>query len=166
MVIFLDMDDVVADWYAYAQDYLGIRWDKANNWRIPNEHWRRLKDCHRFYRDLPVKEGANELVEWVKDYATRTDTEVRFLSALPHNNDMPWAVWDKVQWAQKYFPGIPVFLGPYSHDKQHHCKPGDILIDDRDVNCTEWADVGGLSHIYDNWADCKVWLEETLGTRS
>jgi 5'(3')-deoxyribonucleotidase len=162
MIIYLDMDDVVADWYTYAQDYLDIRWDKADNWHIPDSSWKRLKDCHRFYRDLPLKAGANELVEWVTDYAGRSGNEVRFLSALPHNNDMHWAVWDKVQWAQRYFPNIPVFLGPYSHDKQHHCKPGDILIDDRAINCEQWEAVGGLAHIYDNWEDCKAWLEKTL----
>ena len=163
MIIYLDIDDVVADWYNHAQDYLGIRWDKEDNWHIPDSSWKKLKEYQRFYRDLPLKAGANELVAWVTNYAdSHNGVEVRFLSALPHNNDIHWAVWDKVQWIQKYFQGIPVFLGPYSNDKQRHCRPGDILIDDRIANCEQWEAVGGAAHIYDNWEDCKAWLEKTL----
>ena len=69
-------------------------------------------------------------------------------------------IWDKVCWAQEHFPGIPVFLGPYSQDKWQHCRPGDILIDDRTSNCTEWENAGGHSHIYKSWVSCKVWLDE------
>ena len=37
-----------------------------------------------------------------------------FLTALPRKNDIPFAPYDKVLWARKYFRGIPVLLGPYS----------------------------------------------------
>ena len=61
-------------------------------------------------------------------------------------NDMPWAQYDKVLWVQDHFPDIAVHFGPYSHDKQHHCRPGDILVDDRLTNCIEWRAVGGTAY--------------------
>ena len=64
-----------------------------------------------------------------------------------------------------HFPHIPVFLGPYSHEKYMHVRnPGDILIDDRRSNCDEWERAGGQAHQYKAWPECKVWFEERLGT--
>ena len=163
MDIYLDMDDVVADWMGYARAYL-----KQPQWKegemLPDTTWRRLKDDQRMYFNLPLKEGADELVDWVTKYTTKNNCGLYFLSAIPHGNDMPWAVQDKVFWAQKHFPHIPVFLGPYSHEKYMHVRnPGDILIDDRRSNCDEWERAGGQAHQYKAWPECKAWFEERLG---
>jgi hypothetical protein len=163
MKIYLDMDDVVADWMGYARAYLRMDWQPGE--MVPDDKWRSLRDDQRMYSKLPLKEGARNLVDWCERYVGRNPgTELYFLSAIPHNNDMPWAIQDKVFWAYKYFPGIPVFLGPYSHDKWVRCQPGDILIDDRTSNCEEWIRAGGHAHIYRNWTDCKIWLESLLQT--
>ena len=160
MNIYLDMDDVVADWMSSAKAIVNRNWNYGE--RIPDSDWAKVKARQRFYRDLPVKSGATELVEWCRDYKDRTDCGLFFLTALPHDYSMPWASQDKVWWAHDHFPRIPVFFGPFSHDKWRHCKTGDILIDDRTSNCEEWRGAGGLAHVYRNWADCKTWLEETI----
>ena len=161
MRIFLDMDDVVADWMDSAQSYLNMRWDRGE--RIPVEDWNRIKDNDRFYLYLPLKEHAHDLVDYCKDLVQHGKADdLFFLSALPHDYSMPYAAQDKVWWAHKYFPSIPVFLGPFSHDKWRHCQPGDILIDDRHSNCAEWRSQGGLAHEYRNWPECKQWLEEVI----
>ena len=161
MNIYLDMDDVVADWMGYAKAYLKMQWQQGE--MVPEKQWNRLKDDQRMYSKLDLKEGAIELVNWCKAYQKKTGCGLFFLTAVPHNNDMPWSFQDKVEWAQKYFPGIPVFFGPYSHDKWHRCdSPEDILIDDRRTNNEEWVRAGGRAHLYKNWPDCKKWLEETL----
>ena len=163
MNIFLDMDDVVADWHKAAQEVLKLRWDK-NGERIPQHEWDRIKEDLHFYRHLPLMEGAHELVDMCKDYIARNHQyTLRFLTALPHDYSVPMAAQDKVWWAHDYFPGIPVTIGPYSHDKWRHCKtPGDILIDDRHSNCREWEAAGGVAHIYTGWANCRPWLESVL----
>lgn len=161
LTIYLDMDDVVADWMGYARAYLKRpKWQEGE--MLPDREWARLKDDQRMYSKLPLKEGAYDLVDWCREYCKRNDADLRFLSAIPHGNDMPWTVQDKVFWGQEYFPDIPVFLGPYSHQKFMHCKEGDILIDDRRSNCDEWNRAGGRAHQYRNWQECKIWLEETL----
>lgn len=162
MNIYLDMDDVVANWHAAAEEFLKMRWNKDSE-RIPQEDWNRLKHDSRFYLNLPLKEGAHELVQFCQEaVANKKADRLAFLTALPHDYSMPYAAQDKVWWAHKHFTGIPVFFGPFSFDKYRHCQSGDILIDDRTTNCIEWRDAGGRSHIYTNWPDCKVWLEKEL----
>lgn len=162
--IFLDMDDVVADWLTHAQNYLGMTWDDRAGERIPQRDWDRLKEDERFYLNLPLKAGAHELVEYCKTLTQNTGGTLRFLSALPHDYSVPFAAQDKVWWAHRHFPGIPVFLGPFSHDKWRFVRgDNDILIDDRISNCAEWKSAGGQSYIYTDWETCKRWLEKTFG---
>jgi hypothetical protein len=163
MIIYLDIDDVVADWHGSAQQILGRTWQK-NVERLPDQEWNRIKEYERFYLLLPLMKGARNLVSYCQAAVRKGQAEdLRFLTAIPRNNDMPWAIQDKIRWADGLFHGIPVFFGPYSHDKWKHCKPGDILIDDRHSNCQEWANAGGLSHVYTNVDDCLVWLEGIMG---
>jgi 5'(3')-deoxyribonucleotidase len=162
MKIFLDMDDVVADFKGYAQSVLGhANTNERDSWEAND--WTRLKDNFRLYRTLPVKSGARELVKWCKEYSVQNSVQLCFLTAVPRNNDVPWAFWDKVNWAQENFPGIPVMFGPFAKDKKSHCQTGDILIDDKLSNCQEWVQAGGRSHVYRNWEECRAWLEQQLG---
>ena len=164
MIIYLDMDDVVADWRAAAEDFLKLKFPKDDPYaRIPDDKWQELKRTSRFYRHLPMKTGAEELVQFCRDAVSNGLADgMAFLTAIPHNNDMPWSFQDKVWWAHERFEGIPVFFGPFSHNKQDHCKPGDILIDDRTDNCMQWEAKGGKAHIYRTWEACRPWLEQTL----
>jgi len=161
MIIYLDMDDVVADWMGYARAIVNRNWNYGE--RIPDEDWNKVSAKKRMYRDLPIKEGAHDLVNFCRDaVADGLADDLRFLTALPHNHGVPYAAWDKVLWAMERFERIPVFFGPYSFDKYKHCTPGDILIDDRTSNCEEWRAAGGHSHIYRSWEECKPWLESIL----
>lgn len=154
------MDDVVADWMSYAKSILNRDWNYGQ--RIPDADWQKLKDCPRFYRHLPLKPGAHELISWIRNRCITSNDEMFFLTALPHDYSMPYASQDKVWWAHEHFPNVPVFFGPFSHDKWRHCQPGDVLIDDRESNCSEWISAGGLAHIYRSWDQCKEWLEENV----
>jgi hypothetical protein len=161
MNIFIDMDEVAADWSKAAREYVGP-WDNKLA-RCPPEQWEKLRNHKRIYRELEVRRGAKELVAWILDYQKKNENIfVAFLTAVPQGNDVAWAFQDKVHWANFYFPGVPVFFGPYSKDKAHHCKPGDILIDDRYSNYVEWTAAGGTAYQYKEWPECKLWLEETL----
>ena len=163
MNIYVDVDDVVADWMQTAREFLKTDWDYANGERLPKEVYEKLKNESRFYRDLPLKAGAMDLMNHLREYAaSNPSVRLAFLTAIPRNNNMPFSVQDKVWWAHDHFPGIPLFIGPYSTDKWQHCTPGDILLDDRSSNCLEWRAAGGLAHQYTTWENCKPWLEENL----
>jgi len=64
------MDDVVAAWHYRAQEILKLRVAKDSD-RIPQVEWDKLKEDLRFYRDLPLMEGAHELVNMCKQYIQR-----------------------------------------------------------------------------------------------
>lgn len=160
--IFLDCDDVVCDFTGYA--HMVLRGEKLENgYRFPEQQWNRLKDNPRMYRDLPLKDGATELVAWCENYCAEHDGFLAFLTAIPRKADVYYAPMDKVHWVDKHFPGIPLFLGPYSQDKYKYCKgKNSILIDDRLSNITQWIEAGGRAHQYKNWKECKQWLLNIL----
>lgn len=160
--IYLDMDGVVADFNEFSSRILNEPYD-INVTKLNEEKWAILKQHPRLYRDLVVKQGANQLVQWCRKYCAKTGSELLFLTAIPRNNDMPWSFYDKVMWGQTYFPGIPVMFGPRSQDKHNHCTSGDVLIDDRILNIQDWHKAGGIGHCYRTWVECLPWLEENLG---
>jgi 5'(3')-deoxyribonucleotidase len=158
--LYLDMDDVVADWMTEAKNYLQAEWAKGTY--MPAQNWDVLKNHTRFYRHLPLLPGAVELVDWARATAKKNDWHLAFLTAIPHDNSVPYVAHDKVHWAHERFPDIPVLFGPYSFDKQMHCNQGDILIDDRTENCVEWRNAGGIAHQYTTWEECQKWINEDL----
>lgn len=146
--IYLDMDGVVADFDTAAEQYLCIP-TRSNylhsHYRISEQEWHELTQNRRFYRTLPKMQQADELVNLARQYRDLLGWQLLFLTAVPKNDDMPWVYYDKIMWAQEHYSDIPVMFGPYSTDKHRHCQPGDILIDDRLDNCSQWLAAGGWS---------------------
>ena len=138
--IFLDMDGVVADFDSHCTYILGKR-NEDHGW--PDEDWAKIRARPRIYGELPKTKEADALVEYCRYLRDTRNYELLFLTAVPKGNDVHWAFYDKVLWAQKYFPDIPVHFGPFAKNKKEHCKPGDILIDDRPSNIIEWGEVDG-----------------------
>jgi len=141
-ILYLDMDGVVADFDEYAHRTIGVPPSKGI---YPDHIWQQLATNPRIYRDLIKTPYSDQLVEECKILSSKKNYHLYFLTAVPKGNDVKWAFYDKVIWAQKYYPDIPVMFGPYSKDKWHHCQPGDILIDDRQSNISEWRTAGGIA---------------------
>lgn len=143
------MDGVLADFNTAARDFIEAteaeRLQAEQTGRWPREKWERLRDQTHFYRHLPKMPQADELVTLARRFRDELDWELRILTAIPHNNDMHEVFQDKFEWIQDYYPDIRIQFGPYSEDKQLHCRPGDILVDDRTSNCTQWRSAGGLA---------------------
>ncbi len=141
--LYLDMDGVVADFDDYAERILGPL--PGHHGIYPEEQWNKIASNPRLYRELKKTSYADRLVEECRDLAATKGYDLLFLTAVPKGNDIKWAFYDKMVWAQLLFPGIPVHFGPYSLDKWRHCQPGDILIDDRPSNIAEWRVAGGIA---------------------
>lgn len=145
--LYLDMDGVLADFNALARQTLRATTqderDAAARGRWPQEEWNKLKTVPNFYRILPKTDIADELVNLARQFRDELGWNIRVLTAIPKNNDMPDAFQDKMEWMQEYYPDIRVHFGPYSKDKQHHARDGDYLVDDRVDNCREWTVAGG-----------------------
>jgi len=157
--IFLDMDGVVADFNAYAKELVGYT---APGKRYPPKDWDKIKVNPRLYRELPVIEGSEFFVERVRQLANENELSLKFLSAVPRQNDVGWVFWDKIEWCKTYFPGIPVWFGPYSRDKHVHCVDADILIDDREDNIQDWTQVGGVGILHTDFITSIRELEHIL----
>ena len=142
--IFLDMDGVVADFVTFAEELLGreIGWGDTTQ-DLSAEEWLRLASIDRLYYQLPLMPDATKLVAYVKSLSTRF--QIGFLTAIPRRTTIPSARADKQAWVDKYFPGMRMDIGPFSHDKHKWCSPGDILVDDRPSNIREWNAAGGIA---------------------
>lgn len=153
--IFVDMDGVVADFDTFASDLLGrkIGWHESK-FDLTKEEWAMLGAVDRLYYQLPLMPDATKLVAYVKSLSSRVN--VQFLTAVPRRTTMPSARDDKQAWVDKYFPGMRMDIGPYSHDKQKWCRPGDILVDDRPSNIQEWADAGGIAIYHQGDVDATI----------
>ena len=150
---YLDMDGVVADWEAAAAQFLNRPMrdpDTLTHYRNTEAEWAQIKTQTRFYRDLPLMPKVDQLLHLARQYRDTLGWELLFLTAVPAKDDVHWAFYDKVLWAQQHFPDIPVHFGPHSWDKCRHCRAGDILVDDRPDNCAQWAEAGGISFKVDH----------------
>ena len=163
VTVYLDLDGVIADWQAGAEKIIGYKPADTSE-RYPAEDWQKILDHQRIYRDLPVIAGATGIINIGRQLRDEFGWNLAFLTAVPKDNDMPWAFMDKVMWTQRW-GDIPVFFGPYSTDKAQHCQAGDILVDDRPDNCSAWTAAGGRAVLVEpsgNVSGAQVALLEIL----
>lgn len=144
------MDGVVADFNGAAQAILQasdqdrIRAEQDGRWR-PHE-WQQLIRLHPdLYRILPKMPRADSMIDWARRFRDQLGWQLNMLTALPKDKTVTRAAEDKIAWMAEHYPDISVCFGPYSQDKWRHCRPGDILVDDRADNCRSWTHAGGLA---------------------
>ena len=137
--LYLDMDGVVADFNEYAFRIHGFDAEVE----YADDLWNQIAQNPRLYRDLKKTPYADDLVNHCREFANTNQIDLYFLTGVPKSNRLHWAFYDKVEWARTHFSNIPVHFGPFSKNKWIHCTPGDILIDDRISNITEWSNAGG-----------------------
>lgn len=140
--IYIDMDGVVADFEERVSEILGrkIGWGVSD---LSHEDWEKVTKIKDLYRHLPLIPESTKLVGACKSFSHRF--HVGFLTAIPRETTMPSSREDKTHWLNVHFPGLPIYFGPFSRDKQKHCRPLDILIDDKPENVEEWALAGGCA---------------------
>lgn len=146
--IYLDLDGVVANFDEFVRNIL--KSDLPIDKNFTEEQWREILKYPRLFRDLNVYEGSENFVKALSELAHAHSYNLKFLTAVSRKNDMPWSFSDKIYWVEKYFPGIPVWFGPYSADKHLHATVGDILIDDRVTNIDNWNQAGGIGILHLN----------------
>lgn len=165
-MIFIDLDDVTADFMGYLNKALGRSYAVGD--KVTQEDWDEIRTYHqRIFHDLEPNKEFIPLFQRICYNANRSD--IAFLTALPHPDHLStwaYAPMDKINWVREYCGDVirmkwhpPVFLGPYAHDKYKHCEIGDVLIDDNATNCADWERAGGIAHLYRNANDCQQFLD-------
>lgn len=146
MIIYLDLDGVLADFDKRADQLLG----PEHTYLATKEDWDILRQKDpEFFLNLDLMPSARELWKYVKELVEGSSHDLKILTALPFRADWPEVKDHKRKWVRKHFcKDIEVLFGPFSRDKQKHCKPGDILIDDREDNINAWNEAGGIGVLY------------------
>jgi hypothetical protein len=163
MIIYCDLDGVLADFDRYIKENLSV---KAQ--RDDAQMWAELVLKRKPYRMLKPTSYAARL--W--DAIASTNLPAKILTAIPRRTTLPTAEEDKRYWvgtkeANNVFGGQPpeVVIGPFSKDKYKHCQPGDILIDDRMDNCEQWSEAGGIAIFHDGDVNATIKaLRKATGT--
>jgi 5'(3')-deoxyribonucleotidase len=158
-MIYWDLDDCATDFAGAVTRLTGTPHRIGDI--ISLTDWKTVRaDAPRIFRDLEVVDEVQKIIVALEEDGFKQ----AFLTALPYDEKYTWqyAGMDKVDWVRKNFPFMDIFFGPYAHQKKYHAKPGDILIDDKQSNITDWESVGGLGHLYRNPQSCKNFLEDSL----
>ena len=132
--LFLDCDGVLADFDKGATAVLGLPPREFEKRHGIGKFWQKLATAPDFYFSLPLLPGATRLFEAVKHL------DPVILTGLPRGN---WAADQKVRWAAKHFPGVPI-ITTMARDKRNHGKPGDVLVDDQMRHAHLWEEMGGV----------------------
>lgn len=148
-LISLDLDGTVADFNKKASEVLGrtlVGHDNNIEWDVLAEK------CPTLYKDLDLLPDARELIQFL---LTRYSPRVSVLTAIPKKAIFPDVTMHKRQWVWKNIgPTIRTNFGPYSIDKQYHCKGNrHILIDDNPLCIEQWIYKGGLGILHTDAKD-------------
>ena len=120
--LFLDADGVLANFDEGAKRLLGMSVRQFETKHGRGAFWKRLATAQNFYGSLPEMPDARVLFDAVKHL------KPTILTGLPLGN---WAAPQKVEWAAKHFPGVPI-ITCMARDKHKHMHDGDVLVDDRE----------------------------------
>lgn len=141
MRVYVDQDGVLANMEGYLQKLYGDSWKEE----LERTNWGDVAVSHqRMYGELPVMDDAYILTNWLNHHCA---WEV--LTAIPKRAHFPHSVNDKRNWCHSNFGiDLKVNFGPYAQDKQYWCEPGDILIDDMEMNIMQWRNAGGFGILH------------------
>lgn len=146
--VYVDLDGVLADLDAGYYAKWGYTPGPADGPPDP-AFWKNIMGDKRFFAELPLMEDAELLVNTVK----MLSPTVEFLTACSDTwYDSVRA--QKIEWAGKHFPGIPIHTVRRGTDKARYARSKhDILIDDTHANINAWRKAGGSGVLYRSFED-------------
>lgn len=134
-MIYFDMDGVLVDFYKSASKI------KAPS---KNQFWKQVaKKGIEFWTEMEEIPEIRKLVELYKEEGK----EISVLSKLPIT-DTGNAFIGKSLWLHKHYPNVFHTIILTTGNKSQFCKPGDVLIDDKESNIDDWVKHGGIGSLY------------------
>ena len=134
MITFVDLDGVLSNFDKHIE---------LNNWRGDDGEVRWDIVDKNFFSQLEKMPDSDELM----DYLRSSDTRV--LTALPNEVLIPKARINKIRWVKEHFNIFPWEIYTVYRSEKQLFAVGDflqpnILIDDNDINISEWTKRGGI----------------------
>ena len=140
MIIFLDMDGVLADFDKYVCETHGF--ETKEKW---NDNWAGLPE--RMFNELEKMPDADQLVEYTKPYSPQ------ILTAMPKRDKVRFARMDKMRWAKRHYGFHSWEVNVvYREEKLMYATAEqyspNILVDDNHKNIEEWKKQGGAGILH------------------
>lgn len=130
--LYVDLDGVIADFDAGYERAFKVRPKD-----LPGDvDWDAIEAYRTFYLDLPTMPDYPSLWARISRY------QPIILTGVPR--EIGGAEAQKREWVNRYFGPKQMVICCRSADKAAYCRPGDLLIDDRENYRQPWLDAGGV----------------------
>lgn len=133
--LFLDCDQVLANFDAHAEQVFGMAPEEAQAKLGSKSFWEILRAQGDFFLMLQVLPEGKRLFEAVRHL------NPTILTGTPP--EVPEAAAQKRVWAARHFPGTEIICCK-SEEKRMYMKPGDVLVDDWSKYRHLWEEAGGV----------------------
>ena len=151
--IYLDMDGVLADFDRGVRELChmdppgqGGNEDTAKD----NAMWAAIRAVGHFYDKLELMPGAREMFSRIWEKYGKGQCEI--LTGIPKaKRGITTAGDDKIHWMRRLLSEEITVNIVYREEKPQFCNGKDcILIDDRESNIREWAEMGGTGILHES----------------
>ncbi len=163
MIVYFDMDNVLAAFQKGAYDLCGII-TKPQGEQTDEEDdimWAAIRNVPHFYDKLEMMPGAKEL--WDYAFSHLGPEGCQILSAAPKpKRGILTAAEDKTAWCRRMLhPDAVVHIVYSKHEKRDRCNgPDCVLVDDLKANIDEWTANGGTGVLFTDAAEALKALQE------
>jgi hypothetical protein len=142
-IINIDLDYVLAN---LEDGFIRVTGASFHSYATPQLRWDAMRGREKgFYYGLAPYPGARRFVADIEALAHTHGCGARILSALPSLHEFPTGADEKRRWVPDVLKShLGVLIVPRSKDKALHCKPGDVLVDDSNLNIEQWIAAGGI----------------------
>ena len=137
--IFLDMDQVLSNFDKRFFEMFGVNVSKSTIERC----FETFIDSKEF-ENLEMMSGADVLLNFVLE----NFKNVYILSSTSRPEYFSSIASQKINWLNKHGINIPCIFVPNSETKRLYASRYSVLVDDFNVNCSEWSDCCGISILH------------------
>jgi hypothetical protein len=151
--LYLDMDGVLANFDKGMEEATG----STNIYKYEfvygaKAFWDALNSVQDFFLHLELMPDAAFLFNMVRPLKPKV------LTAIPKSNSDS-VRWQKHMWCAENLGDDVEVVTCLTHEKPDYCKPGDVLIDDRNINANAWRERGGIFVLH---TDARSSVEQLL----